>query len=115
MYTEGNQSSVLTSDLQDQFRALTPTEPERNGPESRQSRRFCPPTPQTLDATGLPGSLVEQLILKLLYFKGDTLARDLCRSIGLIFPVIEETIDRFKHQHLIQVKSSLGYGPISAT
>jgi predicted ATPase with chaperone activity len=115
MYTEGNPSSVITTDLQKEFRAPTHTEEEIKPTESRQGRRFCPPIPQTLEATGLPNSLVEQLILKLLYFKGDAVAHDLCRAAGLIFNAVEDTIEWFKHQQLIQVKSSLGYGPISAT
>src|SRR3954469_2211778 len=115
MHTEGNPSFVLTTDLETQFHAGTQSQDEVTSIESRQGRRFCPPIPQNLEATGLPSSLVEQLILKLLYFKGDTLAHDLCRAVGLIFPAVEETIEWFKHQQLVQVKSSLGYGPISAT
>jgi hypothetical protein len=35
----------------------------------RQAERFVPPVPQSLTDTGMPNSLIEQLILKLLYFK----------------------------------------------
>lgn len=115
MYTEANPSLVLGTDLQNEFCAPDETGQGFGPIDARQARRFCPPIPQNIEATGLPSSLIEQLILKLLYYKGDTLARDLCRAVGLIFPAIEEIIDWFKHQQLIQVKSSLGYGPISAT
>lgn len=39
---------------------------------------------------------------------------DLCRAMGLSFSLIEDMIDGFKFKQLIQVKSSLGYGSISA-
>ena len=39
---------------------------------------------------------------------------DLCRAMGLSFSLIEGMIDGFKFKQLIQVKSSLGYGPVSA-
>lgn len=80
---------------------------------ARGSKRFVPPAPQCLTDTGLPGSLVEQLILKTLYFRGQLMCSDLCKAVGLAFSCIEELIASFKNQHLIQVKSSLGYGPIS--
>jgi predicted ATPase with chaperone activity len=58
--------------------------------------------------------MVEQILLKSLYFQGDTLGRDLAISLGLKFSVIEGIIELLKHQHLIQVKKSLGMGNISA-
>lgn len=92
---------------------------ERNGlpsmpAQARQTERFVPPGLKSLADAGLPPSLIEQLILKLLYFKGDLMASDLCRAMGLRFSLIEAMIEAFKAQRLIQVKSSLGYGPISA-
>ena len=82
--------------------------------DPRRAERFVPPIPETLQELGLPNAVVEQLILKLLYFKGDVMGGDLCRYMGLSFSLIEDMIDRFKFKQLIQVKSSLGYGPISA-
>jgi predicted ATPase with chaperone activity len=62
----------------------------------------------------MPTSLIEQLILKLLYFNGDLMGGDLSRAVGLNFSLIEGLIDSFKLKQLVQVKSSLGFGPISA-
>ena len=81
---------------------------------SRQAARFIPPVPEKLSDTGLPASLIEQLILKLLYFKGEVMGGDLGLAIGLKFNLIEPIIDSFKFQQLVQIKSSLGYGPVSA-
>ena len=79
-----------------------------------QPQRFSPSVPTSLADKGLPGGLIEQLILKLLYSRGDTIAGDVSRAIGLTFHLLDPIIDRFKHEHLIQVKSSLGYGAVSS-
>jgi hypothetical protein len=79
----------------------------------QKAQRFAPSIPASLAETGLPNGLIEQLILKMLYSRGDMMAGDVCRCMGLMFHVLESTIERFKHQHVIQVKSSLGYGAIS--
>ena len=89
-------------------------EVQGEGLAGRQRERFAPPAPQSLADTGLPNSVLEQLILKILYFKGDVMGGELCKAMGLSFSLIEGMIDGFKFKQLIQVKSSLGYGPISA-
>jgi len=82
---------------------------------ARQAKRFIPPAPESPADLGLPDSLVEQIILKLLYFRGDLMGSDLSRIIGVKFSLIEPAIDGFRFQQLIQVRRSLGYGPVSAT
>src|SRR5258708_19543559 len=71
---------------------------------------FVPPAPQTIEDTGLPTSMFEQLIVKLLHSRGDMLGRDLSEAMGLKFSLIEGFIDFFKRQHVIQAKKSLGMG-----
>lgn len=71
---------------------------------------IVPPVPETLEETGLAASLVQQLILKMLYSRGDMLGRDLSEALGLTFSLIEEHIEFFKHQRHIQAKKSLGMG-----
>ena len=78
------------------------------------AQRFSPSDLASLSDTGLPNSLIEQLILKFLYFKGDLRGGDLSRSMGLRFSLIDPLVENFKVQQLVQVKSSLGFGPISA-
>jgi predicted ATPase with chaperone activity len=105
---------LLVEDPQtDQLAGKEPELPV-NATDQTRSERFSPPVPQSLSDTGLPNSIIEQLILKILYFKGDVMGSDLCRAIGLSFSLIEDMIDAFKFKQLVQVKSSLGYGPISA-
>ena len=91
-------------------------EPEvaASDPMFRKAPRFSPPAPKTLAETGLRNSLIEQLILKVLYVRGDTRASDVARAIGLNFALIEETVEWYKHQQLVQVKGSSSFGPVSA-
>ena len=94
--------------------------PQPNRPElvrpmkSRQTERFAPRVPQSFEDLGLPGSLIEQLIFKLLYFRGDMLGGDLSAAMGLKFSLIQPMLESFRSQHLMQVKSSLGLGSISS-
>src|SRR5689334_22428693 len=68
---------------------------------------LVPPVPETLEEAGLSSSIIEQLVFKLLYFRGDVLGRDLSTAMGLKFSLIEDLIDYLKRQHLVQVKRSL--------
>src|SRR5690348_5128898 len=74
----------------------------------------CPLVPQTLEETGLPESVLEQLILKIMYFRGDMYGRDLSIALGLQFSVVYKIIEYLKLQHIIHIKRSLGYGDVSA-
>jgi hypothetical protein len=51
-----------------------------------------PPVPRTAEETGLPFSFVCDLILKVLYFNGGMVGRDLARHTCLPFGVIESTL-----------------------
>ena len=51
-----------------------------------------PPVPRTLDEIGLPFSFVCDLVLKVLYFNGGMLGRDLAAHICLPFPLLEQTL-----------------------
>jgi predicted ATPase with chaperone activity len=81
------------------------------GPEQEPSRAsVVPPVPETLEDTGLAPALVQQLILKMLYSRGDVLGRELSETLGLKFSLIEETIEFLKRQRFIEAKKSLGMG-----
>jgi predicted ATPase with chaperone activity len=75
-----------------------------------QEETFAPPVPGTIEDTGLPASMIEQLILKLLYSRGEMLGRDVSQALGLKFSLVEGFFELLKHQHSIQVKKSLGMG-----
>jgi predicted ATPase with chaperone activity len=51
-----------------------------------------PPVPQTIEETGLPFSFVCDLALKVLYFNGGMLGRDIAQHVCLPFPLVEHTL-----------------------
>lgn len=73
-----------------------------------------PPVPGTIEDTGLSASVLEHLIFKLLYFRGEILGRELATAIGLKFSLIDDLVENLKRQHLLQVKRSMGLGNSSA-
>jgi hypothetical protein len=82
-------------------------------PRKLRPERFLPATPQSLAEAGLTSSYVEQSILKILYFRGALAGTDISSAMGLHFTLVEDSINFFKGQQMIQVKNSLGYGPAS--
>src|SRR5579872_3658887 len=72
-----------------------------------------PPIPESLQDAGIPPSLIEQLILKYLYFRGELVGREIANLLGFQFSLIDETLETFKRQHFVTVKKSLGMGNIS--
>lgn len=82
-------------------------EPATDGP-------FIPSIPQTIEQTGLTESFLQQLILKILYYRAEAVGRDLAKQLGLNFSIIEATLEYFKLQHLVVVKRSLGMGSVSS-
>jgi hypothetical protein len=73
-----------------------------------------PIPPESTDEAGLPESTLEQLVLKILYFRGDVYGQDLSQAIGLRFSVIQDVVETLKLQHLLQVKRSLGMGNVGS-
>jgi len=69
-----------------------------------------PREPESLEDTGLAASIVEQTILRILYFRGELYGRDLSQAIGLRFSVIEGIVEALKLSHHIHVKRSMGMG-----
>jgi hypothetical protein len=72
-----------------------------------------PPVPESLEDLGIPPSMVEQLILKFLYFRGELLGRELGTLLGLSFSLIDDILEALKRQHYVGVKKSLGMGNMS--
>jgi predicted ATPase with chaperone activity len=69
-----------------------------------------PPVPESLADTGITPAIIEQLVLKFLYFRGEMLGRDLASALGLDFSLIDELIESLKRSHTIGVRKSLGMG-----
>jgi hypothetical protein len=75
---------------------------------------IAPPEPESLQQAGLSESLVEQLIVKILYFRGELYGQDLSRAVGLRFSVIQDIVETLKLRHEVQVKRSLGMGSVGS-
>jgi predicted ATPase with chaperone activity len=83
-------------------------------PDARPTEaRFVPEPPQRLEETGLAASVIEQLIIKTLYFHGEIIGRDLADLLGLHFSVIAPTVEMFRRRRIFEVKGSLGFGDVS--
>src|SRR5258706_8077220 len=72
-----------------------------------------PPVPESIEDTGIPPAIIEHLILKYLYFRGELLGRELGSLLGLSFSLIDELLETLKRQHYVGVKKSLGMGNMS--
>lgn len=80
-----------------------------------QDSAFVPPVPESVNDLGIPRSMLEQIVLKTLYFRGDLTGRLLANALGVNYSVIEPIISHLKRQHQLVVRASLGLGDISAT
>jgi DNA-binding MarR family transcriptional regulator len=78
-----------------------------------QNMAVVPPVPESIEEIGIPSSMVEHLILKYLYFRGELVGRDISKLLGFKFSLIEGIIDTMKRQHFVAVKKSLGMGDMS--
>jgi predicted ATPase with chaperone activity len=77
-------------------------------------RTPLPRVPNTLAEAGLSMSLIEALVLKMLYVRGDMIGRELAKAMGLKFSLVEPVMESLKQRYFVQVKASLGIGLISA-
>lgn len=62
-----------------------------------------PAAPRTLDESGLNIDLLTQLMLKTLHFSGTLSGLELASRLGLLFPVIEPSLDELKWQHHVEI------------
>jgi DNA-binding MarR family transcriptional regulator len=76
--------------------------------------RPFPKEPSNIAATGLTETMVEQLVLKAIYFRGDITGGELADALGLKYSILEPLVENFRRQQIITVKRSLGMGTISA-
>jgi predicted ATPase with chaperone activity len=74
---------------------------------------IVPPVPESLEELAIPQSIVEQLLFKYLYFRGELLGREMGSLLGLSFSLIDELLESLKRQHYVGVKKSLGMGNMS--
>lgn len=76
----------------------------------KQPEAVRPPVPESIEDTGIPATMIEQLILKLLYFRGELMGRDLASLLGVEFSLIDDLLETLKRTHAVGVRKSLGMG-----
>jgi predicted ATPase with chaperone activity len=72
-----------------------------------------PPSPKSLDETGLNAVTVAELVLKFLSVRGTGVGFELAQDVGLPFPVLEPILIHLKEQKFIEVAGGDLLGPIS--
>jgi hypothetical protein len=65
-----------------------------------------PVAPHSLEETGLPFDLLEQLVLKHLHFAGELTGAALARRLGLLYSAIQPVLEHVKQQYLVEVLGS---------
>lgn len=83
-------------------------------PTIEQKPNSAPPALDSLADTGLRQSLVEQILIRILHFRGEVTAKELSAALGLKFSLINEVIQVLKQHNVLQVRRSMGMGEISA-
>jgi DNA polymerase III delta prime subunit len=66
--------------------------------------------PTTIEETGLPKGLLEELVLKGMYYLGRPTARELSQELMLSFSVVDQVLDGLKAEGLCEVLGSKGFG-----
>jgi predicted ATPase with chaperone activity len=69
-----------------------------------------PPVPESAEQTGISAAVIEQLVLKFLYFQGEMLGRDLAQALGIEFSILDPLLENLKRTHTIGTRKSLGMG-----
>jgi predicted ATPase with chaperone activity len=72
-----------------------------------------PLAPKTLEETGLNTDLVQQLLLKTLYFGGELTGADVAKRVGLAFSVFEAILEFLKQQRLCEISGGSVFGGAS--
>jgi predicted ATPase with chaperone activity len=64
---------------------------------------YMPEAPATVEETGVPADLILQLVVKTLHFSGDLTGTELASRLGVLFPVIEPSLDFLKKQRQVEI------------
>ena len=87
--------------------------PERERPrESRESgkQRFFPQQPRSIDETGLSQTMIEELVLKALFFAGELRGADIAHRIKLPQLIVDEVIEGLRRSKYVDLKGGGGMG-----
>jgi hypothetical protein len=74
------------------------------------TNRFWPQQPRTIDEAGLTVSMVEELILKAIFFAGEMRGMDIANRLKLPSTIIDEVIEGLRRQKYIDIRGGGGAG-----
>ena len=72
--------------------------------------RFFPPQPRTLAETGLSQAMVEELIMKALFYAGEMRGHEIANRIKLPSIIVDEVMENLRKQKFIELKGGGGLG-----
>ncbi len=97
----------MTTESIDQASPPVPAAARRAGRDhpihvaASQQALFCPPVPTSMRAVGLPFSFLTDLLLKILYFNGNMVGRQLAQLACLPWPVTAEAVNFLTKENFI--------------
>lgn len=103
-------SDHLESPIQSLHKAITSADEETEHTQRAEPEQIVPPVPESLEDLGIPPGIIEHLVLKFLYFRGELMGREIASLLGLTFSLIDDLLENFKRQHMVGVRKSLGIG-----
>ncbi len=90
---------------------LSVPEAQRYRLQSPRVAEYLPPAPQSVEETGLPFSLLQDLVLRRLFLSGQISAVDLSRSLHLPYTgVVDQVVDVLLKDKLIEFTGGPGFG-----
>ncbi|MGD0015660.1 MAG: AAA family ATPase [Bryobacteraceae bacterium] len=69
---------------------------------------YCPPPPENAEATGIPPSLIMDLVLRRTHISGLSTLQSLSQALKLSPLVLEAVFREMRQQHLVEVKGMVG-------
>ncbi|ATB34093.1 ATPase [Melittangium boletus] len=72
--------------------------------------RFSPPQPRNLEELGLSATMVEELVLKAIFFAGEMRGMDIANRLKLPTTVVDEILEGLRRQKYIDIRGGGGSG-----
>ncbi|XXF74968.1 ATPase [Myxococcaceae bacterium GXIMD 01537] len=84
--------------------AAAPRRPAGAEPAAPPARRFWPQQPRNLDETGLTTSMIEELVLKAIFFAGEMRGMDLANRLKLPSSVVDDITEGLRRQKYLDIR-----------
>ena len=72
-------------------------------PDQHAAASTLPPAPKTLEQTGVPAELVQQLLYKTLHLAGELTGAEIADRLGVVFSVIDPFLDQMKRDRYCEI------------